>query len=135
MLVPNCPVCHQSVALAARTLEAAGIITVITGCAKNIVEHVGVPRFIFSDFALGNAAGRPNDPECQFDILCMALELSVSATLARTTVRSKFEWSKNQNWKEDYSNPDKLSATEIAERRKAFDDTNNMTKRISPTEK
>ena len=39
------PVCHQSVSLAARALEAAGIATVVMGCAKDIVEHVGVPRF------------------------------------------------------------------------------------------
>ena len=38
VLVPNCPVCHQSVALAARHLEAAGIMTVIMGCARDIVE-------------------------------------------------------------------------------------------------
>lgn len=134
LLVPNCPVCHQSVALAARTLEAAGIVTVIMGCAKDIVEHVGVPRFLFSDFPLGNAAGRPNDPECQFDTLCMALELSASATRARTTVHSKFEWSNNQSWKEDYSNPDKLSSAEILRRRKAFDDAKNTAKRIKSTE-
>ena len=62
VLVPNCPVCHQTLSLVARHLEAAGIATVVMGCAKDIVEHVGVPRFLFSDFPLGNAAGRPNDP-------------------------------------------------------------------------
>ena len=59
ILVPNCPVCHQSVSLAARMLEENDISTVIMGCAKDIVEYVGVPRFLFSDFPLGNAAGRP----------------------------------------------------------------------------
>src|SRR6185295_13671975 len=63
ILVPNCPVCHQSVSLAARALEASGIATVVMGCAKDIVEHAGVPRFLFSDFPLGNAAGRPWDAE------------------------------------------------------------------------
>ena len=57
ILVPNCPVCHQTVSLAARMLEESGIATVVMGCAKDIVEHVGVPRFLFSDFPLGNAAG------------------------------------------------------------------------------
>ena len=59
ILVPNCPVCHQTVCLAARMLEENGISTVVMGCAKDIVEYVGVPRFLFSDFPLGNAAGRP----------------------------------------------------------------------------
>ena len=51
ILVPNCPVCHQAVSLAARMLEENGISTVIMGCAKDIVEYVGVPRFLFSDFS------------------------------------------------------------------------------------
>jgi hypothetical protein len=61
LLVANCPVCHQSVSLAARLLEANGIATVVMGCAKDIVEYVGVPHLLFSDFPLGNAAGKPND--------------------------------------------------------------------------
>ena len=58
ILVPNCPVCHQTLSLAART-EASGMLR-SSGCAKDIVEHVGVPRFLFSDFPLGSAAGRPD---------------------------------------------------------------------------
>ena len=54
--------CHQTVSLAARHLEENGIATVVMGCAKDIVEYCGVPRFLFSDFPLGNAAGRPTDP-------------------------------------------------------------------------
>jgi hypothetical protein len=36
------------VSLVARHLEADGLPTVIMGCAKDIVEHCGVPRFLFS---------------------------------------------------------------------------------------
>jgi hypothetical protein len=61
VLVPNCPVCHQSVSLIARHLEVNGIPTVVMGCARDIVEHCGAPRFLFSDFPLGNSAGRPHD--------------------------------------------------------------------------
>ena len=39
ILVPNCPVCHQTCSLVARHLEANGIPTVVMGCAKDIVEH------------------------------------------------------------------------------------------------
>src|SRR6202008_4120999 len=73
ILVPNCPVCHQTVSLAARMLEESGISTIVMGCAKDIVEYAGVPRFLFSDFPLGNAAGRPHDPESQ----ALTLELAV----------------------------------------------------------
>ena len=44
ILVPNCPVCHQTVSLVARLLEQSGIASVVMGCAKDIVERVGVPR-------------------------------------------------------------------------------------------
>lgn len=46
ILVPNCPICHQSVSLAARMLEVNGIATVVMACAKDIVEYVGVPRLL-----------------------------------------------------------------------------------------
>src|SRR5262249_27251051 len=85
ILVPNCPVCHQTVSLAARMFEANGISTVIMGCAKDIVEHVGVPRFLFSDFPLGNAAGRPKDPESQALTLDLALRLLEHAPGPRTS--------------------------------------------------
>src|SRR5260370_41230049 len=39
VLVPNCPVCHQTSALVARHLEANGIATWVLGCAKDILEH------------------------------------------------------------------------------------------------
>jgi len=128
LLLPNCPVCHQSVSLAARTLEAAGIVTVVMGCAKDIVEQVGVPRFLFSDFPLGNAAGIPNNKRCQLDTVNMALELAVTATKPATTKQSPYKWDGQPNWKEDYSNPDKLTAAEIAQRRRAFDDAKLVAK-------
>ena len=73
VLVPNCPVCHQTVSLTARYLEEHGIPTVVLGCAKDIVEHCGVPRFVFSDFPLGNAAGKPHDEASQAATLELGL--------------------------------------------------------------
>jgi hypothetical protein len=49
------------------------------GCAKDIVEYCGVPRFLFSDFPLGNAAGRPKDPQSQAFTLELALRVLESA--------------------------------------------------------
>ncbi|MDA0241383.1 MAG: glycine/sarcosine/betaine reductase selenoprotein B family protein [Proteobacteria bacterium] len=122
VIVPNCPVCHQTAALTARYLEANDIPTVIMGCAKDIVEHVGVPRLLFSDFPLGNSAGKPHDPESQALTLRLALELLVSATAPRTTVQSPLKWSDDPAWKLDYSNVDRLSPEEIARRRREFDE-------------
>jgi hypothetical protein len=121
ILVANCPVCHQTVSLAARLLEENGIATVVMGCAKDIVEHVGVPRLLFSDFPLGNAAGRPNDPESQDFTLELALRLLEAAPAARTTVQSPLAWSHDPDWKLDYCNIDRLTPEEIARRRADFD--------------
>ncbi|MEM1045329.1 MAG: glycine reductase [Pseudomonadota bacterium] len=121
VLVANCPVCHQSVSLAARHLEEAGLATVVLGCARDIVEHVGVPRFVFSDFPLGNAAGRPNDPASQDLIARLALDVLQTAKGPRTTVQSPLAWPGPADWKQDYSNAARLSPEEIARRRAAFD--------------
>ncbi|HET7528263.1 MAG TPA: reductase [Burkholderiaceae bacterium] len=121
ILVPNCPVCHQSVSLAARALEVAGIATVVMGCAKDIVEHVGVPRLSFSDFPLGNAAGRPHDAESQALTLELALRLLESAFAARTTVQSPLRWNGSADWKLDYCNVQRLSSEELRRRRAEFD--------------
>ncbi len=126
LLVPNCPVCHQSVSLAARSLEEAGISTVVLGCAKDIVEYVGVPRFLFSDFPLGNAAGRPFDRVSQAFTLDLALSLLERAPAPRTTVQSPLVWSASPDWKLDYCNIEKLSRAEINARRDAFDRTKNV---------
>jgi hypothetical protein len=114
-------VCHQTVSLAARYLEANGIPTVIMGCTKDIVEYCGVPRFLFSDFPLGNAAGRPLDVESQTVTLELALRVLESAPAGRTTVQSPLRWREDPSWKLDFSNLDKLTPEEIAERRKEFD--------------
>jgi D-proline reductase (dithiol) PrdB len=121
LLVPNCPVCHQSVSLAARALERAGIASVVMGCAKDIVEHVGVPRLLFSDFPLGNAAGRPRDIASQDATLELALRLLESAAAPRSTVQSPLRWSESADWKLDYCNIERLSPEEIARRRAEFD--------------
>ena len=121
VLVANCPVCHQSLSLVARALEAAGIATVLMACAKDIPEHCGVPRMLFSDFPLGNAAGKPHDPDSQRQTLELALRVLESAPCARTTVQSPQHWSDSHDWKLDYSNPDRVSPQELARRREEFD--------------
>ena len=113
--------CHQTVSLIARHLEENGIPTVVMGCARDIVEYVGVPRFLFSDFPLGNAAGKPNDEASQTFTIELALDVLESAPAARTTVQSPLRWSDNPDWKLDFSNVEQLSAEEIARRRAEFD--------------
>ena len=121
VLVPNCPVCHQTAALVARQLEAAGLPTVIMGAAKDIVEHCGVPRLCFSDFPLGNAAGKPHDPASQAATLDLALTLLERAFAPRTTVQSSQRWSDDPDWHLDYCNVTRIPPERLAELRAAFD--------------
>jgi hypothetical protein len=114
VLVPNCPICHQTISLAARHLEAAGIPTVIMGCALDIVEHVGVPRFLFSDFPLGNAAGKPHDEDSQAATLDLALGVLERTSAPRTTVQSPQRWSDDPSWKRDFDNVETLTSAELA---------------------
>jgi hypothetical protein len=71
----------------------------VFGCARDIVEHCGVPRFVFTDFPLGNPTGRPFDPASQRHILGLGLDLLASAAGPRTTVQSPYEWSADTTWK------------------------------------
>jgi len=121
VLVPNCPVCHQSVSLAARHLEANGIATVVMGCAKDIVEHAAASRFLFSDFPLGNSAGKPHDIASQDLTLELALRLLETAPGPHTTMQSPLRWAADAAWKRDYNNVEAMSAEELARRRRDFD--------------
>jgi hypothetical protein len=130
VLVPNCPVCHQTLSLVARHLEGSCIATVVMGCAKDIVEHVGVPRFLFSDFPLGSAAGRPHDPDSQALTLELALRVLESSPGPRTTMQSPLRWSESHDWKLDYSNPERVSPEELARLRTEFDKAKETAKAI-----
>jgi glycine/betaine/sarcosine/D-proline reductase family selenoprotein B len=121
VLVPNCPVCHQTSSLVARHLEANGIPTVLMGAAKDIVEHAAVARFLFSDFPLGNAAGRPHDPASQAATLELALRVLESAIAPQTTVQNPLRWNDDGMWKCDYLNLEQIGAEELARRREEFD--------------
>ncbi len=122
ILVPNCPVCHQTCSLVARHLEAFGIPTVVMGCAKDIVEHAQVPRFLFSDFPLGNSAGKPHDVASQDRTLELALRVLEAAPGPNTTMQSPLRWSEDASWKLDYLNIERMPPDELARRRREFDE-------------
>jgi D-proline reductase (dithiol) PrdB len=108
-------VCHQTVSLVARHLEANGIPTVVVGSARDIVEECGVARFLFSDFPLGNPCGKPWDSEMQRHIVGFALDLLESATLPRTSVQTPFIWSEDVAWKENYARVDPAEQEKLRE--------------------
>ena len=90
------------------------------GCARDIVEQAGVPRFLFSDFPLGNSCGKPFEPEMQRDIARMALDLLESARAPRTTVQTPFRWAEDAAWKRDFYRLD-MTPEQIAKAKAEFD--------------
>lgn len=88
--------------LLARHLEENGIPTVIVGCARDIVEQVGVPRFVFNDFPLGHPCGKPHDDVTQKGILDLAFTTLENAFVPRTTVQSPYRWSNDESWRDRY---------------------------------
>jgi glycine/betaine/sarcosine/D-proline reductase family selenoprotein B len=131
VLVPNCPVCHQTISLVARHLEANGIPTVVMGCAKDIVEHAAVARFLWSDFPLGNSAGRPHDVASQAETLDQALALLDAAIGPRTTMQNRLRWAADGAWKLDYLNLERIPTEELARLRAEFDRQKLAAKAVS----
>jgi len=89
-----------------------------------------VPRFLFSDFPLGNAAGRPKDPVSQAFTLDLALSVLETAPAPRTTVQSPLRWSASPDWKLDYCNIERLTPEEIKRRRAEFDKGKTQAKNV-----
>ena len=87
--------------LVARALEEKGIATLIIGSALDVVEHCGVPRFLFTDFPLGNPCGKPWDRSMQRRIVEMGLELLEQAAAPRSTRKAPFEWG-DESWRDRY---------------------------------
>lgn len=99
--------------LAARHLEANGIPTVILGSARDIVEQAAVPRFLFTDFPLGNPTGKPYDPAMQRSIVGMGLDLLEQARFPRTTVQTPFRWD-DDAWRAGFMRVDESNLEALA---------------------
>ena len=78
----------------------------IIGSARDIVEHCGVPRFVFTDFPLGNPCGKPYDVAMQRSIVTLAVEVLERAWLPRTTVQAPFAWTEDQSWRDEFMRVD-----------------------------
>jgi D-proline reductase (dithiol) PrdB len=73
LLIPASRLCHQSVALVARALEAAGIPTMMLGVEKYVLERVRPPRAGFYKGEFGRIVGPPGWSEYQRRVLDEAL--------------------------------------------------------------
>ncbi len=76
------------------------------GSARDVVEHCGVARFVFTDFPLGNPCGHPWEPQMQREIVSSALRLLETATGPRTTLVAPFDWKEDPGWRDRYGRVD-----------------------------
>jgi len=102
------------VSLVARYLEANGLPTVVVGSARDVVEHCGVPRFVFTDFPLGNPCGHPWRADMQRSVVGAALDLLGSASGPRTTLVAPFAWKEDPGWRERYGRVDPAERARLA---------------------
>ena len=73
LLIPASELCHQTVGLAARAIEQAGIPTVTLSVNQNAIERVRPPRAGYYKGQFGCVAGKPNFPEYQRRVIEEAL--------------------------------------------------------------
>jgi hypothetical protein len=92
-------VCHQSVGLIARTVEAAGIPTIAMSSALDITRAVNPPRAVFNDFPLGHTAGKPLDRRLQREIMIETLSASATMRTPGSIKMMPYEWSADHSWK------------------------------------
>jgi D-proline reductase (dithiol) PrdB len=69
LLIPASRLCHQTLGVLARGIEAAGLPTMVISVDKNASELVRAPRTNYYTGDLGSVAGRPNWREHQLRIL------------------------------------------------------------------
>ncbi len=93
--------CHQSVGLIARAVEAAGIPTISMTSALDVTQAVKPPRSVFVNFPLGHQTGKPHQPELQRNIVRDAFHALETITTPGEIIALPYTWDKNDDSWED----------------------------------
>ena len=101
LLVPMCPVCHQTACMIARHLEGLGILTICMGSAFDILKAGRPPRASFVDFPLGHSSGKPFDRAGQIGLVRRALAGLESACEPESFFIAPDQWDADEQWKAD----------------------------------
>lgn len=91
--------CHQTVSLIARHLEAQGIVTMCMASAMDIVCAGRPPRVTFVDYPLGHTVGKPFDRAGQLDIVRRGLLGLAEMTRAEQLEILPYRWAETDDWK------------------------------------
>lgn len=98
LLVPLCPVCHQSMVLVARHLEGEGIPAVVLGSAHDILAAGQPPRAVFLDYPLGHSAGRPYARDEQYRVVRAAVTALERFAKPGTIETLPYRWAGDDSW-------------------------------------
>ena len=101
LLVPMCPVCHQSACIIARHLEANGISTACLGSALDILQSGQPPRATFVDYPLGHTAGKPFDRADQLDVVRNGLLALVTMARPGEIAKLPNAWDASGEWRKE----------------------------------
>lgn len=97
--------CHQSVGLIARELEARGIPTLSMSSAYSITASVRPPRAVYLDYPLGHTSGKPDDKPLQQSIVRDALTAFTQIEEPGTIMTLPYEWNSDDSWKDRVMRP------------------------------
>ena len=92
VMIPGCPLDHQTAGLVARVIEEAGIPTVVVATGRDLVEQVRPPRSVFINFPMGNVFGKPHDQARQRAILLDALHALGSTNHGGEIIDLPYQW-------------------------------------------
>jgi D-proline reductase (dithiol) PrdB len=92
VMVPGCPLDHQTVGLVARVVEESGIPTVVVATGRDITAQVRPPRSVFVNFPMGNPFGKPFDKVQQRAILLDALGALESIKRGGEMIDLPYQW-------------------------------------------
>lgn len=76
----------------ARTLEAAGLSTILVTMMPFWAEKIGVPRTLAVEFPFGHTLGQPHDAAQQMRVIRQALAVLETAEAPGTIVHSPETW-------------------------------------------
>jgi hypothetical protein len=76
----------------ARTLEHAGLSTILVTNMPYWAEKVGVPRALAIEFPFGHTLGQPHDASLQMRVIGEALQVLETAQVPGTIVHSPEIW-------------------------------------------
>ena len=96
--------CHQTVSLVERHLEANGIPTIIIGSALDILQSAAPPRATYLDYPLGHTCGKPFDGTDHLDIVRRSLRQLELITTPGDIVDLGNEWD-DDAWRDKAMDP------------------------------